>query len=215
MVADIVPLNTNCADIGADHGYLISDLILTSHINKGYACENKVGPYERLVNQIKNLNLNNKIICDLNDGIRNIPEYIDTVVIAGMGGDTVCKIINESIAKLQQIQFFVISSHSKMNEVRLLLNNLGYYIKDENACFDSDIYYEVSLFEKGSKSYSEIELNYGPILIKNKNIQTKKYLQNRLNFNEKLMQNDNLPTIRIEQIKNENYELNSILCLFK
>lgn len=215
MVASLVPNGTKCADIGADHGYLIINLFLSRQIQSGYACENKVGPFERLKKNIETNKVSEYIQVDLSDGIRTIPENIDTVIIAGMGGDTVCKIINDSLSKLDQIDNFVISSHTKMDEVRKLLIKHDFHIILEDACFDANQYYEAALFKKGKSNYSYVELKYGPYLLKDKNQNTLKFLEEKLIFNENLLKNDKLPDSRIEDIKTENLELQSIIKLLK
>ena len=215
MVASLVDKNCNCADIGADHGYLIASLLSNKIIKKGYACENKKGPYNRLKENIKQLNLSNDIITDLSDGISSLPGDFDTVIIAGMGGDTVCKIITDSLEKLANISVFIISSHSKMDEVRILLNKLGYIIKEEKAIFDVNQFYQVSKFIKGSIKYSEIEYKYGPKLLQQKDSNLLINLENKILFNNNLLNNSSLPTDRINQIKAENVELEEIIKLLK
>ena len=214
MVARLVPNGTKCADIGADHGYLIIDLFKSRQIQSGYACENKVGPYNNLKKNIEINNLQEYIYADLSDGIRTLPSDIDTVIIAGMGGDTVCKIIEDSIDKLDQIDNFIISSHTKMDEVRKFLMNHNYHIIEEDACFDMNQYYEATLFRKGKKVYSYIELKYGPYLLEDKNQNTLKFLEEKYFFNQKLMENDKIPQTRIDDLKTENLELQSIIKLF-
>lgn len=211
MVASLVPNGVNCGDIGADHGYLIINLITSNRIIKGYACENKIGPYSRLKNNVSSANLLNKISVDLSSGIRTIPNDINCVIIAGMGGDTVCSIINESLDKLVNIDYFIVSSHSKMDEVRYLLTKLGYYIENEKTCFDMNQFYECTLFKKGRKNYSEIELKYGPILLKNKDENLINKLKEKVIFNQKLMKNDNIPIKRLDSISKENNKINEIL----
>ena len=215
MVASLVPTGVNCADIGADHGYLIISLLNRGIIKKGYACENKKGPFNRLKENVQSLNLLGKIQCDLSDGIRTLPSDINCVIIAGMGGDTVNKIIENSLDKLENIDYFIISSHSKMDEVRKMLVSKSFSVENEKTCFDMSQYYEVSLFKKGSNSYSELELKYGPILIKNKEsnliIKTEEKIKNNLN----LMQNKLLPEDKIESLAKENLELTNLLNLLK
>ena len=215
MVASLVPQGVNCADIGADHGYLISSLVLKNIINYGYACENKVGPFKRLKNNVESLNLSDKVYCDLSDGIRTLPKEFNCVIIAGMGGDTVNEIISYSKEKLENIEYFIISSHSKMNEVRKYLSSNSYSIIDEKACFDANQYYEVTLFKKGVNQYSDFELEYGPILLKNKDRNLLINIENKINFNHNLLKKQNIPETRKDQILHENFELNKIIELIK
>ena len=215
MVASLVPNGVNCADIGADHGYLIISLLNRGIIKKGYACENKVGPFNRLKENVQSLGLLDKIEVDLSDGIRTLPSDVNCVIIAGMGGDTVNQIILDSVSKLEHIDHFIISSHSKMDEVRRLLNSKGFYIENEKTCFDMNQYYEVSLFSKGNIDYTEKELKYGPILLKNKDFNLSIKLEEKVKNNLNLMQNKTLPEEKINSLYDENLELSNILKLLK
>ena len=215
MVASLVPYGVNCADIGADHGYLICSLIAQNKIVKGYACENKIGPYKRLKSNVEALNLGDKVYCDLSDGIRTLPKDYNCVIIAGMGGDTVDDIISFSKEKLENIEYFIISSHSKMSDVRKYLTSNSYEIIDEKACFDANQYYEVALFKKGKNTFNNFQLEYGPILLKNKDKHLLLSVENKLNFNQNLLNKDSIPESRKEQILNENLELNKIIDLLK
>ena len=47
-IASMVPKSV-VADIGSDHGKLMIELFNSGKITKGYAVENKKGPYNRLV----------------------------------------------------------------------------------------------------------------------------------------------------------------------
>ncbi len=215
MVASLVDINSNCADIGADHGYLISYLYSNKIINKGYACENKEGPFLRLKENINNLKLNNVIDIQLSDGISNLPNYINCVIIAGMGGDTVCKIISDSKTKLSKIDCFIISSHTKMYEVRKYLINEGYYICDEKSCFDEDQYYVVSKFYRGENTYSDIYLKYGPKLIENKDLNLLAELKLQKAYNLNIVSLKNIPESKKEKLYRENIEINKIIDLLK
>ncbi len=51
-IYDMVPSGV-AADVGSDHGKLIISLFEGGVISKGYAIENKKGPYTRLVKAIE------------------------------------------------------------------------------------------------------------------------------------------------------------------
>ena len=128
-----------------------------------------------------------------------------------MGGDTVIKIINDSLDKLNNINCFIISSHTKMYEVREVLTKLGYYIEDENACTDEMQFYQVSKFIKGKKEYSELELKYGPILLKSKNKELYYELKFEYLNNEKIKNIECIPESKKIQIEEQNQELKRII----
>ena len=103
-IYDMVPKGL-AADVGADHGKLVISLFKNGIIEKGYAIENKQGPYQRLVQAIKEEGVIDNIIPLLSDGIRDIPDYVHTVIIAGMGGDNILKILKTKIGRLFRANF--------------------------------------------------------------------------------------------------------------
>lgn len=208
MIASMVPYGVNAADIGADHGYLIGYLKQNNIIYKGLGVENKLGPYNILKNNLKELNLD--IETSLSDGISFLPDYINTIIIAGMGKDSIIKIFEDSLDRLLTLDNIVISSHGKMDEIRSYLVNKGYYIDNEDCIIDENKYYEVSLFKKGHKDYSALEIKYGPILLANKNEYFVKHIQDQLTKIENL-RNENLPLNRVEEIINSIKEYQNVL----
>ncbi len=208
MIASMVKKGSCVADIGADHGYLIGYLKQNDIIVKGLGVENKLGPYNILTSNLKELNLD--IETSLSDGISYLPSYIDTIIIAGMGKDTIIKIFNDSLDRLLLLDNIIISSHGKMDEIRTYLVSKGYYIDNEDCIIDENKYYEVSLFKKGHKDYSPLQIKYGPILLRNKNEYFIKHIQTQLSKIENL-QKENLPLDRVEEIINDIKEYKQVL----
>ena len=184
----LVPNGARVGDIGSDHGYLIASLALGGKINKGYACDNKKGPFLKLKDTILSLDLHNKIDVDLSDGIRNLPSYINCLVIAGMGGDLILNILNENKEKLSNIEHIILDPHTKPKEVRQGLINLGYFIEDEDDIIEDHIYYQIIKFKKGnSPVLNDNELEFGPILLRKKSSFFKELINKTLQKNNELL----------------------------
>ena len=92
-IAGLVTVGSRVADIGADHGYLSIYLVKEGIASFVYTCDIGEGPLNNARRNIeksgvKNIELR---LCDGLDGID--PESVDTVIIAGMGGDVISGII--------------------------------------------------------------------------------------------------------------------------
>ena len=85
--------NSVVADIGSDHGKLMIALVESGKVQKGYAIENKEGPFERLRNNLIRYHVNDKITPLFSDGIKDITRDVATIVIAGMGGSSIVNIL--------------------------------------------------------------------------------------------------------------------------
>lgn len=157
VIASFIKDNSNVIDVGADHGLLEIYLIEQNKVNSLFAVENKVGPYSILKNNLKDYN----VTLSLSDGISEMPEYVDTVVIAGMGGILISDILKAHKEKLTNVKQIVVDAHRDNRLVRETITNLGYYIEKEQIIFENNKYYFVISFLKGHKDYSEDELEWG------------------------------------------------------
>lgn len=167
-IASFVPNNSNVADIGSDHGYLLMQLFDNGHKGKLLGVENKSGPYKTLSSNVSTRNFSKVIETSLSDGLSSVSSDYNVVVIAGMGADNIKKIILNNREKLDGIDYFIVDSHTKTEEIRKFFCNLGYKIDKEELVFEDDIFYELIRFVKGFMNYSESDFYFGPELIKNK-----------------------------------------------
>ena len=122
-----------------------------------------------LDNAIKNINkyhLEDKIKVCLSNGLDNINDEIDTIIISGMGGHTIIDILTNNQEKLNTVNNIIIQSNNDIEYVRRKIVKLGYYISKEKLILDKNIYYTVILFTKGKKKYTNKEYYFGPILLK-------------------------------------------------
>ena len=116
-IYDMIPSGV-AADVGSDHGKLIISLFEGGVISKGYAIENKKGPYSRLVKAIKDSGCEDHIIPMLSDGISELPSDVDIVVLAGMGGINIIDILKAHPSKLKNVGTIVVDAHNAIPEMR-------------------------------------------------------------------------------------------------
>lgn len=159
------------ADIGCDHGYLMIESLLNNHCEFAYGVDNKKGPLNNALLNLKKYNIDeSKYRLDLSSGLQSLTN-VECVVIAGMGTDTIKNILNESFDKLSNVQRIIVDSHRNINQLREFMMKINYSIKDEEIIFEDNIYYEIIVFEKSDDEvfYDEISLEFGPVLLKEKN----------------------------------------------
>ena len=166
-IADFVDNEAIVADVGADHGKLLLYLTEQGKISLGYGIENKSGPY-----QILNSNLGEcpsaRLVPLFQDGISVLSDDVDTLVLAGLGGETIVSILRKGIDNLTYIKTIITDSHTSIGEVRRYLTQIGYAIGDEKLVSDRNKFYEIIKFVKTEEklSYSDFEYRHGPIIIK-------------------------------------------------
>ena len=177
-VAQMVPENLPCADIGADHGYLVKFLIDNNKIPFAYASDNKKGPFMRLASNLESYINKGLVEVSLQDGLNNLPNKYRTIVICGMGGDLIREILSSNLETVKEKDYLLLAPHGKEKELRLFLSTNGFEIIDEEVVYEGH-YYEIILFKNVKKivKYDEIQLNFGPVNLKKKSeIFKNKYL---------------------------------------
>ena len=211
-ISNMVRKGSIVADIGADHGKLIISLYEEGIISHGYAVENKKGPYSRLVEALKNESLEDIIVPLFSDGISDLPTNVDTLVIAGMGGENIIKILTSHKEKLNHVTTIIVDAHSCIPKLRAVVTDLGFVIADEKMVKDDNVYYEIIKFCKADKAfYTDRDLEFGPILRNEKSALFKEKYQNRLNDIESILNNHSLPESRIKELLQEEKNIKGIL----
>ena len=170
QIADFTNNNSNVIDVGCDHAYLSIYLIKNNIAKSVIASDLNKGPLDIAITNIKKDNLEDKITVSLGYGIETIKKETDTVIISGMGGVTINEILTKDEKLLSNVNTLILSPNSEHYEVRKKLTDLGYLILDEVIIKEKNKYYLIIKAKKGNKDYSEIELKYGPVLIKQKTL---------------------------------------------
>ena len=169
VVADYVEDNSKVIDIGCDHGLLSIYLVNNKKNIKVIASDINDNALSSARSNIKECKLEDKIDIRLGRGLEVVsPEEIDTIVIAGMGSNTIVGILKYAKDKLKYVDNIIIQSNTDLYFLRKNITRLGYYIEDETLVEDKNIIYTVIKFKKGIRRYNYKELYLGPILINKK-----------------------------------------------
>ena len=210
-IYDMVPAGV-AADVGSDHGKLIISLFEGGVISKGYAIENKKGPYSRLVKAIKDSGCEEKIIPMLSDGISELPTDVDTVILAGMGGTNIIDILRAHPGKLKNVKTIVVDAHNAIPEMRKAMCKMGYVIADEDIVEDAKKYYEIIKFVAGECAYlDESDYEFGPVLRNEKSCTFKEKYNSRIHEINRLILTKKLPEKKIQALHHEMERIRQVL----
>ena len=170
-IANMIDSQSNVFDVGCDHGLLDIYITLNKKNVKVIATDLRQSALNQAKNNISIHGLDNKIETRISDGISAMKESddIDTIVLAGMGYQTITSILKENVSKLDNIKNIVVQSNTKVYKIRQAIIKLGFYIEKESLVKDKNIIYVVIKFKKGYKSYSKSQIFMGPCLLENKN----------------------------------------------
>lgn len=178
-VAGLVTPGLRLADVGTDHGYIPLWLTEQGVIPGAIAMDVNQGPLERARENIRNHGLEEKIETRLSDGVAALrPGEAESVVIAGMGGCLMIKILEEGAEVLQTVKELVLQPQSDIDQVRRYLYAAGYQITKEKMILEDGKYYPMMHVVHGiEEQLSDIEYLYGPCLLKKKDACLKTYLE--------------------------------------
>ena len=198
-------------DVGCDHALLDIYLLQNNDSLRIIASDNKKAPLGNAKKNIEKYSFLNKIELCLKDGIVDMDKNIDTVVISGMGMETIVDILNNGIDELKHVNRLILSSNNKYEDLRNKICKLGFYIKDEKIIYEYKKYYIVIEFVKGIKRYTKKELYFGPILLKNKDELFKNYYSNikfkKESIAKKIENNDKKVSKLLKEIELLNEEI--------
>ena len=207
-VASLVPAGARVADIGSDHAYLPAALVLDGKIDFAIAGEVVKGPYENAVHEIKDHQLEGKVIPLLADGLAAIEpaDKVDTITIAGMGGSLIASILEKDKNKLTGIKRLVLQPNVGESQLREWLMNNHYQIMTEKIIEEDNHIYEIIVAEPSVVPfrYSKYELDFGPFLLENKGPIFKKkwqeYLQREAHVIDQMQKAQQPPVKKINEI---------------
>lgn len=149
------------ADVGTDHALLPIAAVLRGNVIDALAIDDKFGPYLQARNNIKKYQVEDRVRVRLGDGLEKLSEETDVVVIAGMGGETIAHILQDGDHK--NVKRFVLQPNRDAALVRRTGVTLGYGIVDELVLEDGGKFYDVLVMERMPTSYTEDELEFGPV----------------------------------------------------
>lgn len=146
-LADWVQPGAVLLDIGSDHAYLPVYLAKHHRITRAIAGEITDGPYQRSVTEVLDEGFADIIDVRLGDGFEVLKsgDNVDTVVIAGMGGELITEILERALTKqlLPSQATLILQPNRKVPLVRDWLMANHYTVFDEGMVYDSGKYYEM------------------------------------------------------------------------
>lgn len=167
------------ADIGCDHGYLGIHLLTQGIATSIIASDVNEQPLQSALRNAHKYGVAEKMSFYLSDGVRNIPRDFDTLVCAGMGGDTMVHIL-EAAPWLRKEQYrLILQCQSKTPMLRQYLSQQGWRITEESVLRDGKFLYTVMevIWQPDYPRLTLGEWYFPPALLENPSRETAAYYQ--------------------------------------
>lgn len=157
-IAAQVPQGARLADIGTDHAYLPVSLLLRGAIPSAVASDVNRGPLERGRETARQAGVEERIDFRLCDGLIGLDDsQADAVVIAGMGGELIARILSEAPWTRQVL--LLLQPMTGQPELRRWLGENGYRIQRETVVREGEKLYVILAVRGGQDApYSLGEL---------------------------------------------------------
>lgn len=161
-IAELVPYGARVIDVGTDHGMLPVWLAQTGRIQHAWASDLRPGPLARAADLIRDSGVDGRVSTKLTDGLDGFSaEEGDTVIIAGMGGETIVSILSEC-DWIGNEALLILAPQSKQDILRRWLLKNGLSITSEKLTEDAGRIYPILTARGGMpEQYSEAELHTG------------------------------------------------------
>lgn len=172
-VAHFIEPQSRIADIGSDHAYLPCYAVLEGFASFAIAGEISDGPFRSAQNQVEKTGLLAQISVRKGDGLEVLEpsDEVDTVVIAGMGGPLIANILENDKRKLARVKRLILQPNIAAKRIREWGAREQFQITAEEIIEEDHKIYEILVLERSNEpvDYSEDELFFGPMLLKEKN----------------------------------------------
>ena len=153
------------ADIGADHGYTCAALLEEGLAGKVIATDISEASLQKAKRLFAEKNFGEKAECRLGDGITVLrPGEAQGIILSGMGGHLILRILQAFPETVQQCNWLVISPQSNIETVRRELQKMNLRIIQEDVVWEEEKYYPLLKLQPGRPdSYTEAELYTGKV----------------------------------------------------
>lgn len=148
-IAGFVPQGSTAVDVGTDHAYIPIWLLQSGISERAYATDIKPGPLRNAETDAARAGVSDQLTLYLCDGLALCPpEAVDTVLLAGMGGETMMNILDAAPWALEKR--LILQPQTKLCELRLWLRDHGLGVLDASLVHDAGRIYLVWLVGKAA-----------------------------------------------------------------
>jgi len=179
--AGMVTKGNIVADIGCDHAYTSIYLCQAGIAPRVIAMDVNKGPLVGAKAHVEEAGLTEQITIRLSDGLqRLVPGEADTVLLCGMGGLLMIKILSDYPEATASVKELILQPQSEVGEVRHFLHKQGYEITKEHMLKEDGKFYVMMRAVKSTEPQqyeTECDYMYGKLLLEEKNEVLLEYLE--------------------------------------
>ena len=148
---DMLRGSQTVADIGSDHGRLAVALLQQGAAERVIACDISAPSLEKARALCSRCGLGGRMDFRVANGLGGLrPGEADALVMAGMGGLVMGRILQEGATVAAAARRILLQPQGNLPELRAFLYENGYCVQDEAIVLDNGRYYQLILAAKGA-----------------------------------------------------------------
>jgi len=143
-ISELIDEGANVADIGTDHGLLPVYLVQTGLAGRIFASDISAASLDAARRSAAEYNVTDLITFLVAPGLDGIsPALVDTVVIAGLGGETIMSMLKDAPWTKRCSISLILQPQSKIDLLSRFLYDCGYLVKQTRSVRDRDKNYTI------------------------------------------------------------------------
>ncbi|MFA5470493.1 MAG: class I SAM-dependent methyltransferase [Acholeplasmataceae bacterium] len=176
FLAELTKGYDHVLDIGTDHGLVLLEAFKKGYIKKAIASDLREEPLNQAKKNLKNYDVD----FVLSDGFKQIDQFVDLAIIAGMGSYLITDILSDVSLDIT----YILQANDKHHILRDFLAKHDFTIEDEFVIHDK-FHYVIMIVKKGHMELLEDDLHLGPKL--KYKPEAKIYYQHKIKQYEKIL----------------------------
>lgn len=208
--------NKIIADIGTDHGFVPNFLYEEDINRKIIATDISLNSLNKAIEFSELRGNKGKIEHIVCNGLEKIPP-VDQIIIAGMGGILISKILDRDFEKARQAEKLILQPMQQVDYLRKFLYDKGFKILDEKIVFEDNKFFHIIVanYKAIKEEYRDIDLKVSKLLRNRKDKDLIEFLKYLINYNIFIIKNIEGSSTRSiykkDKLREENIELKEIL----
>jgi tRNA (adenine22-N1)-methyltransferase len=162
VLLDLAGSGQCLVDVGTDHARLPRDAVRQGRFQRAIGIDRRPAALARGRDTVDRARLRDRVALHLSEGLASVrPHQADVVVLAGMGGPTICEILESVPSGVTRL---VVQPNSRVSEVRQVLAGRGWRIDDERLGHQRGRLFPTMAWVPGPGHLTLLDAWFGPVL---------------------------------------------------
>ena len=188
IIFNEIPDCQTFADIGCDHGYIANAMIRSGKAKRVIISDISAKCLLKAEQLLEEFIKDGRACSVVSNGFEKI-DFCDVALIAGMGGEEICDIIEKAKALPEKL---VLQPMKNPDKVRVMVVKKGYKIQKDYIFKSANKFYDLMILQKGEDVLNPEEIEFGRDNVRDKGEHFKEFLAQKISRINGYLQCENL-----------------------